>query len=456
MPSKITNRALHGVLAAAMVAAAFGTVQAALIVSETFENYTGGTEPDGGQSINGATGDRVSLSFGWEDPGTWFGAHNGADTLFFQRVGNVDGVGGNQPPLQYQLFYGPTAAFGGPNPRASLMVSGSNRAIQVRGNVDGGGIHTANNTAARRQIATTIDSDEVLVGFMVRLENGFNISQAFGNFAYVWLGDGPTWSNAYPSMGVAKFGSNVRAFARNSSASSANQPSVAVQPVNNPGNFQVGTTYFLIASFQKLNDEGDPTPNYTRVSLWVNPAYDDGTGASPAQRPAPLVQDFLGASSNTEINYVGFAMDDIRSASSYVSFDNFRIATTWWELFPPGGEDPLFVDLEDFSAVNSGPGTPAVINWTTSAEVDNVGFNIYRDADGGRVKLNRSLIPAKGSEFEGATYSFVDLYVNPNADFNALYFLEDIDVYGKSTIHGPARLSTATPRTNVGGWTLFD
>ena len=80
-------------------------------------------------------------------------------------------------------------------------------------------------------------------------------------------------------------------------------------------------------------------------------------------------------------------------------------------------------------------------------EIRNAGFNLYRSGsrDGEYIQINDFLIPAEGSPSEGATYQFVDENVkNRNTYY---YKLEDIDLYGKSTIHGPVG---AVPRMIYG------
>ena len=57
------------------------------------------------------------------------------------------------------------------------------------------------------------------------------------------------------------------------------------------------------------------------------------------------------------------------------------------------------------------------------------------------VKINSSLIVAEGSPIKGALYEFVDQSVkNRNTYY---YKLEDIDLNGNTTMHGPV---SATPR----------
>jgi hypothetical protein len=84
-----------------------------------------------------------------------------------------------------------------------------------------------------------------------------------------------------------------------------------------------------------------------------------------------------------------------------------------------------------------------VLSWTTASEIDNAGFNLYRSesADGEYVKINASLIPAEGSPTQGATYQYVDRDVKNRTTY--YYKLEDIDLNGNSTMHGPV---SAEPR----------
>ena len=51
-----------------------------------------------------------------------------------------------------------------------------------------------------------------------------------------------------------------------------------------------------------------------------------------------------------------------------------------------------------------------ILQWSTEAEINNAGFNIYRyeSENGQSTQLNSSLIPAKGSTTQGASYEFID------------------------------------------------
>jgi len=98
--------------------------------------------------------------------------------------------------------------------------------------------------------------------------------------------------------------------------------------------------------------------------------------------------------------------------------------------------EPTVIGLVRFEA--SGKLARIFLEWETASEIDNMGFNIYRaeSADGEYTKINGALIPAKGSATEGALYSFVDWSVEKGKTY--YYKLEDVDVSGIATLHGPA------------------
>jgi hypothetical protein len=97
---------------------------------------------------------------------------------------------------------------------------------------------------------------------------------------------------------------------------------------------------------------------------------------------------------------------------------------------------PTAVTLSSFTA-EAGEGA-VFLGWETATEIDNLGFNLYRaeSVGGPRMQLNGALIPNKtpGSPV-GATYGFLDGSVEAGVTYR--YWLEDLDIYGKATQHGP-------------------
>ena len=95
------------------------------------------------------------------------------------------------------------------------------------------------------------------------------------------------------------------------------------------------------------------------------------------------------------------------------------------------------------------------LTWQTEYEQDNLGFNIWRDLNGQHTKINKTLIGGtallskKHDEQSGYHYSYKDKL--DDGAF-AQYWLEDIDLHGTSTMHGPISpvpgVVTETPNSN--------
>jgi len=113
-------------------------------------------------------------------------------------------------------------------------------------------------------------------------------------------------------------------------------------------------------------------------------------------------------------------------------------------LGPVGGDKTISFKIQSITAVELAAFDAAaqengvMLTWETAAEMDNLGFNIYRaDSQVGEMnKINPSLIPSKdpGSTV-GAAYSFLDESAVPGATY--YYWLEDVDVVGAAEINGP-------------------
>jgi len=106
---------------------------------------------------------------------------------------------------------------------------------------------------------------------------------------------------------------------------------------------------------------------------------------------------------------------------------------------------PTIIRLSSFTA--EAQSKKVILEWLTESEIDTAGFNIYRteEEDGQYIKINTVLIPARGSGTQGAAYEYIDTDVKNRTTY--YYKLEDIDLNGKSTMHGPV---SATPRLFFG------
>ena len=100
---------------------------------------------------------------------------------------------------------------------------------------------------------------------------------------------------------------------------------------------------------------------------------------------------------------------------------------------------PTRVRIESFTAATTGDGVS--LAWKTGGEERNLGFNVYRDENGTRVRLNPSLIAGSALRMRGGleqhaakTYGWIDRSAAPGGN---LYWLEDVDLQGTRTLHGP-------------------
>jgi hypothetical protein len=113
-------------------------------------------------------------------------------------------------------------------------------------------------------------------------------------------------------------------------------------------------------------------------------------------------------------------------------------------------ELPTLITLIDFNVIFGNNAVTVV--WHTTSEFNNTGFNIYRATAENEeyVKINNSLIASKAGATQGASYEFIDTDVKNRKTY--YYKLEDIDLNGQSTMHGPV---SATPRWILGILGIF-
>jgi hypothetical protein len=84
-----------------------------------------------------------------------------------------------------------------------------------------------------------------------------------------------------------------------------------------------------------------------------------------------------------------------------------------------------------------------IVEWTTESEFNLAGFNVYRSEkpDGSFRKLNHTLIPASSDPVARGSYVFTDTMAT--AGITYYYQLEDVELDGRSIMHGPIELAAA-------------
>ncbi len=119
---------------------------------------------------------------------------------------------------------------------------------------------------------------------------------------------------------------------------------------------------------------------------------------------------------------------------------------------------PTAISVQSFTAgigTDQSGASRVVLSWKTGGEARNLGFNIYREANGSRLRVNASLIAGSALLMNGAlpkhsgkSYAWID---SLPMTAGALYWLEDVDVNGIRTMHGPISID---PGTNVASESL--
>ena len=104
------------------------------------------------------------------------------------------------------------------------------------------------------------------------------------------------------------------------------------------------------------------------------------------------------------------------------------------------------VDISSFNAYSQPDGTVRLV-WHTHEESRNLGFHVYREDGSGRHRVDPSLVAGsalllRGSKPQHAAkiYAALDSQASPNA----AYWLEDVDINGTRTLHGPVYVEPAS------------
>ncbi len=120
---------------------------------------------------------------------------------------------------------------------------------------------------------------------------------------------------------------------------------------------------------------------------------------------------------------------------------------------------PTAIGLESFEAFANADGS-VTLKWSTGSEAANLGFNIYRETNGKRERLNAS--PIAGSalrsnatlQVSGDSYSWFDA----KSESGAFYYLEDIDLDGNTNLHDAvsAKMQSSSSKSSVNSRLLSD
>ena len=129
------------------------------------------------------------------------------------------------------------------------------------------------------------------------------------------------------------------------------------------------------------------------------------------------------------------AIDCFVEGTGITSYSPFALKNT----------SPQAVTLADFSAAQSGDAV--LLTWETNSELENRGFNLYRGTDPAAPdrQLNDALIPSQSQGNPGGfIYTWEDRAdLTPGTTY--YYWVEDVDIYGAATRHGPVSVDYGAP-----------
>jgi uncharacterized repeat protein (TIGR01451 family) len=108
------------------------------------------------------------------------------------------------------------------------------------------------------------------------------------------------------------------------------------------------------------------------------------------------------------------------------------------------------VDLSSFRALTR-PAGGVLLEWKTREESRNLGFHLYREDAQGRHQVDPSLIAGSALLLRGGqpqhkakTYQWID----PQGNSLGSYWIEDVDINGTRTMHGPIYEESASVNSN--------
>lgn len=105
---------------------------------------------------------------------------------------------------------------------------------------------------------------------------------------------------------------------------------------------------------------------------------------------------------------------------------------------------PTAVDISSFRAFSKSDGS-VILEWRTHEESRNLGFHIYREDASGRTGLDPSLIAGSALLLRGGRPQHaakIYHWIDPHPVRDAAYWIEDVDINGTRSTHGPAYLES--------------
>ncbi len=226
-----------------------------------------------------------------------------------------------------------------------------------------------------------------------------------------------------------------------------------------------------IPSNEKFNILGNNFDSAVTINQLRLPVATPTLAAFQAAYPGPVI-------SKTSDPARFFFLDNgdysqnIPGGTGYVTYNGFTPEPSldpWIEQRSDNVNTPFFVsnnltvlkvELVGFDATLNGD--TVTLSWSTASEINHSGFNVHRVAPASTSAMpkpmslvNDDLVTAKGSAGSGADYSLVDGEAMVPGEIRE-YMLEEVDVNGLRTFHGPVSVTYGTSGgSSVRDWSNY-
>jgi hypothetical protein len=241
------------------------------------------------------------------------------------------------------------------------------------------------------------------------------------------------------SLALAGLNASVGSFLKSTGAAPASQGITGV-------NFKPAAV--LLTSFQDVTQVNSLTPvTHSRFGIGASDGTTEGSSAYE-DLDAVTTTNVAGIDKTSKmfmkVNNSTPAIDaeaDLTSMDAdgftvnWTTNDAVQTQILYFALAPLAATE---VRLISFTATKYDRGN--LLEWSTGYELDNLGFNLYRDVNGARTKVNASLIAGSGlMAGRGTAVTSQQRYArwDLSAGAGVSYWLEDVDFSGKATLHGP-------------------
>jgi len=177
----------------------------------------------------------------------------------------------------------------------------------------------------------------------------------------------------------------------------------------------------------------------------------NGGGVSCGDADSILIRSSVGATQRTWSGTGVFDFTDVDLQDQAAALALIAVSSTdsgnntGWTFQSSCG--PSAAKLSTFAATHYEDGT-VLLEWQTGFEVDNLGYNVYREEGGKRARLTPRMIAGSAlltgpgvRLMSGRSYAWTDTLAGGRQDVR--YSLEEVDLNGTSTWHGPVTVVKA-------------